>query len=262
MVDIEQLINEVYERTPIWDSTNVAHHNRGLIFTLWQEIATSLGIKIEVAKTKWKNLRDNFRAELKKSIKGKSENDGETPHVSNWVWFQKLLFLKDQMLSRKMSLQRSTVTSGSAYVLTMDEGLQEDDTYDDSNSVDPIKTEIDFGNSEIEDQSSYTDHETPTISNSMYGTKRKRDEDGIESELLNLERKKIQLIQTQLAHSYDNQKLKPEDDLHHFLLSLYKPLSDLPNHRQMYLRIKIQQLIYNEMIDADQSREQINATTS
>lgn len=153
------------------------------------------------------------------------------------------------MVSRKMSssLQRScTVTAGPSCALTED---SQGDTNNDS--LDDV-TEIE-GNSEIEGQTSATDQETPTVSKNTNYTKRKRG--GIDNELLNLERKKIKLIETQLAQSHNTQKTKSEDDLYYFLMSLHKPLNDLPIDRQMFIRIKIQELIYNEITSANQYQQ-------
>ncbi|CAH1993334.1 unnamed protein product [Acanthoscelides obtectus] len=125
---------------------------------MWQEIAASCGITIEIAKTKWKNLRDNFRAEVRKINKGKSGDAGgsQADHGSNWVWFKNLLFLKDQMVSRKMSssLQSScTVTTGPSCALS-------EDSQRDTQEIDDV-TEIEE-NSEIEGQTPATDQDTPT----------------------------------------------------------------------------------------------------
>ncbi|CAH1973096.1 unnamed protein product [Acanthoscelides obtectus] len=248
MVDIEKLINEIFLRTPIWDQTNHLHHNRDVISKMWQEIAASCGITIEIAKTKWKNLRDNFRAEVRKINKGKSGDAGgsQADHGSNWVWFKNLLFLKDQMVSRKMSssLQSScTVTTGPSCALS-------EDSQRDTQEIDDV-TEIEE-NSEIEGQTPATDQDTPTASKTSSYTKRKRGS-GIDYELLNLEKKKIRMIETQLAQNIPESKT--EDDLYFFLMSLHKPLKDLPIDRQMFIRFKIQELLYTEIISANQYQQ-------
>ena len=152
------------------------------------------------------------------------------------------------MVPRKMSssLQRScTATAGPSCALTEDcQGDTNNDSLDDL-------TEIE-GNLEIENQTSATEQETPTVSKKSNYTKRKMG--GIDNELLNIE-KKIQLIETQLAQSHNTQKSKPEDDLYYFLMSLHKPLNDLPIDRQMFMRIKIQELLYSEIMSANHDQQ-------
>lgn len=107
---------------------------------------------------------------------------------------------------------------------------------------------------DTEDQSSVTANQIiPTVSKTINNyTKRKRNM--TDGELLNIERKKIQLIESHLSNV---QNSKPQDDLYHFLMSLHKPLSDLPTDRQMFIRIKMQELIYTEITSSNQYKQNI-----
>lgn len=54
-------------------------------------------------KKKWKNLRDQFRHELKKiPIRGTGDPEDSDESYSNWAHFKDLLFLKDQMKCRQL----------------------------------------------------------------------------------------------------------------------------------------------------------------
>lgn len=62
-----------------------------------------------VLKSKWKGLRDTFRAELKKEqVYRKSKYQRSRPI---WIHFKSLMFLKDQMLPRPPIWERSSHSS-------------------------------------------------------------------------------------------------------------------------------------------------------
>ncbi|CAG9760918.1 unnamed protein product [Ceutorhynchus assimilis] len=238
-MDVEKLIQEVYLRTPIWDQKIPSYHNRDLIAKLWQEVSTACGITVDVAKPKWKHLRDNFRAELKKAWKKKKSGDagGSQACESSWVWFKNMLFLKDQMTGRKMQSNLPLP-------------VQETELFDDQESqentdVNPEKEE----NREQEQVAdTHNEDEMPGTSKSISDKKTKRARNtSLNSALLDLEKKKIKLIESHLQNS---QTSFPQDDCHQFLMSLHKPLISLPIDRQMYVRFKFQELIFQETNNA------------
>lgn len=47
-----------------------------------------------------------------------------------------------------------------------------------------------------------------------------------------------------------------EDDTYHFLMSVRNPLRSLPLDRQMFVRLKIQELVYNEINSQNQHQPQ------
>lgn len=57
-----------------------------------------------------------------------------------------------------------------------------------------------------------------------------------------VERKRYESIQRRLSACQDE-----EDDTYHFLMSVRSPLRSLPLDRQMYVRLKIQEIILNEL---------------
>jgi len=63
------------------------------IFTVFAE---------EVAKVRWKGLRDNFRKELKKTDKPRL-GDGAQPQTPRWIYFKALQFLRDVLEPGKTS---------------------------------------------------------------------------------------------------------------------------------------------------------------
>jgi hypothetical protein len=64
-----------------------------VIFTLFAE---------EVAKVRWKGLRDNVRKELKKTDKPRS-GGSPLPQMPQWIHFKALHFLRDVMEPGKTS---------------------------------------------------------------------------------------------------------------------------------------------------------------
>uniref|UniRef100_A0A034WNG7 Transcription factor Adf-1 n=1 Tax=Bactrocera dorsalis TaxID=27457 RepID=A0A034WNG7_BACDO len=98
-MDINLLISEVFARPALWDRQNKNYHNRQLVEHLWKSVAREMNLKKEEVKKKWKYIRDQFRAELRKisvPISADSANM-ESEFNSKWPYFKQLLFLKDQI---------------------------------------------------------------------------------------------------------------------------------------------------------------------
>nr|CAI5845001.1 unnamed protein product [Callosobruchus analis] len=56
----------------------------------------------EIAKTKWRGLRDTFRKELSKNPKKRSGDEGGIIKESKWAYFKSMEFLKDQFQKRHL----------------------------------------------------------------------------------------------------------------------------------------------------------------
>ncbi|XP_047002788.1 uncharacterized protein LOC124620162 [Schistocerca americana] len=84
----------------LWNQKNKYYHNRDFVRQAWNEI--TIEGKCGVLKNKWKNLRDTFRSELKKTRAERSgDQGGLPPFQSNWPWYELMTFLTDIMTPRK-----------------------------------------------------------------------------------------------------------------------------------------------------------------
>jgi len=64
-----------------------------------------------------------------------------------------------------------------------------------------------------------------------------------------VDRKRYESLQKRLAIGPED-----EDDTYHFLMSVRNPLRSLPLDRQMFVRLKIQELVYNEINSQNQQQ--------
>ncbi|CAD1478292.1 unnamed protein product [Heterotrigona itama] len=100
----ELLIIEVQKRPVLWNKFIQNSTNRLLVDKEWENVAMLLKRDKEEVRLKWRNLRDQFRRELKKMRKPRSKDPGDPP-ISNyrgkWVYFEMLLFLKDTMIQKR-----------------------------------------------------------------------------------------------------------------------------------------------------------------
>lgn len=71
--------------------------------------------------------------------------------------------------------------------------------------------------------------------------------DTIDNDYAEVDRKRYESLQKRLAIGTDD-----EDDTYHFLMSVRNPLRSLPLDRQMFVRLKIQELVYNEINSQNQ----------
>ncbi|XP_011060360.1 PREDICTED: LOW QUALITY PROTEIN: uncharacterized protein LOC105149557 [Acromyrmex echinatior] len=253
-MDLQRLINEVHARPAIWDQKNVNYHNRDVILKMWREIARACEVSTDVAKSKWKHLRDNFRNELKKTYRGKCDGIGGTEHDSKWVWFKSLFFLRDQMNSRVIGCALSQNCVSAVGMRSSPDGTQ-------------IEPQIDILEGHEETQFDDLDGDScqsllsnddglhqvmpPPKMNKIISRKRAL-MDAIENDYgVEVDRKRYESLQKRLAIGPED-----EDDTYHFLMSVRNPLRSLPLDRQMFVRLKIQELVYNEINSQNQQQQQ------
>ncbi|XP_034483267.1 putative mediator of RNA polymerase II transcription subunit 26 [Drosophila innubila] len=60
-MDMHRLINEVRQRPALWDANHPEHANRVETQRQWRCVADALGAKVELCRSKWKNLRCSYR---------------------------------------------------------------------------------------------------------------------------------------------------------------------------------------------------------
>lgn len=239
-MDLQRLITEVHARPAIWDQKNVNYHNREVILKMWREIARACEVSTDIAKSKWKHLRDNFRNELKKTYRGKCDG-GANEHDSKWVWFKSLFFLREQMNSRVIgctipqncpaALRSSPVGTQIEPQIDILEGHEETQFDDlDGDSCQSLLSNDDALHQVM-----------PPPKLSKIGRKRTL-LDAMDNDYSDVDRKRFESLQKRLSASQEE-----EDDTYHFLMSVRNPLKSLPLDRQMFVRLKIQELVYNEI---------------
>ncbi|XP_059151159.1 uncharacterized protein LOC131937617 [Physella acuta] len=226
VLDTEKLILLVQERTPLWDTSNPCYQNRDISKKLWSEIADELGCTMSQAKAKWQNLRDTFRKEHTKNIKKVTGSAAANTKVP-WKYINQLAFLNDVFVSRPM-LSNFPSTSSSEFSET-------------------IVAEINFNNSDSLDEAAVRDPEIVLpIEKPKLQCKRKADKADAINQLITLEKKKLE----QIEKINDKQEIK-NDDNYHFLLSLLPYFEDMPKRVSLLTRMKIQQVIFDTIDDAD-----------
>lgn len=85
-----KLIKAVADRRILWDQKSEHYFNRDLSKVAWDHVALDVGSTSEICKKKWRGLRDTFIKEFRKVTK-------EPNKPSNWRYYNKLIFLTDQI---------------------------------------------------------------------------------------------------------------------------------------------------------------------
>ncbi|KAI4488220.1 hypothetical protein M0804_005068 [Polistes exclamans] len=241
-MDLQRLINEVHARPAIWDQKNVNYHNRDVILKMWREIARACEVSTDVAKSKWKHLRDNFRNELKKTYRGKCDGSlgGGSEHDSKWVWFRSLFFLRDQMNSRVIGC---ALNQNCAALRSSPDGTQIEPQIDILEGHEETQFD-DLDGDSCQSLLSNDDglhHVMPPPKMNKIGRKRILME-AMDNDYPEMDRKRYDVLQKRLILNQEE-----EDDTYHFLMSVKNPLKSLPLDRQMFVRLKIQEIVYNEI---------------
>ncbi|GBP23853.1 hypothetical protein EVAR_86230_1 [Eumeta japonica] len=178
----EEFVSAVQARTPIWQSKHVHHMNRNVLNKLWKEIAELFPDMEEKAlRKKWKNIRDQFMKEFKKIPVSRSGDAGTDENTSMWPYFQMMLVIKDDVTPES------------------NEGNLDEPTDGNSNDNERSPTPQSIAGSSTSTQ--YT------------STKRKQAQD-LRQEFMELEKKKLDLLQIKLSQSTERQEPDCEDLSH------------------------------------------------
>lgn len=168
--------------------------------------------KADSARAKWKGLRDTFRGELKKL--NKTIASGTKCKSTNWEYFDEMLFVKDQIYSNRRSL---------AFILQSRQ-----------KNAAPI---IDV--SSIEESNASLD---APIKCKQEVTEENEDSQGSEGEPTPVR------VKIEPQPSLPPPQAQPTDDDYNFLMSILPQLRNLPTMRNLYVRLRIQELLYNEIV--------------
>ncbi|GBP19164.1 hypothetical protein EVAR_11485_1 [Eumeta japonica] len=163
-------------------------------------------------KEKWKNIRDQFMKEFKKIPVCRSGDAGTDENTSRWPYFQMMLFIKDDVTPE------------------LNEGNLDEPTDGNSNDNERSPTPQSIAGSSTSTQ--YT------------STKRKQAQD-LRQEFMELEKKKLDLLQIKLSQSTERQEPDCEDLL--FFKSLLPYMKELSSMQKLRTRNKITDVIMNEM---------------
>ena len=165
-------------------------------------------------KKRWKHLKDQYRKELKKQPVSTSGAEAPAHFTSSWQYFQLMSFMKDELIPAE--------TVGN---LDNSENDMQDTRSLSSINQDDLDSEI---------QSSAS-HVTPTSSSS---SSRKRTANTLREDMLDLEKKKILLIEKRLSESEIDRKLKTDED-YLFLMSILPTMKKLTDIQKLRFRGQI-----------------------
>ncbi|XP_063226868.1 uncharacterized protein LOC134533313 [Bacillus rossius redtenbacheri] len=183
-------------------------------------------VSVEELKKKWRGMRDTFGRELKKVTTTKSGQEANSDHLSKWPYFKMLLFLKPTMSRRDL---KGNIPP------TLDDADSEGNSANTGTLAKSPDSPV-ASNSNMS-PSSLTTVKTPNKSFKLPLKKHKKRNraDEIDEKLLQIEEKKLHCFQETLNDS-DSQ----------FLMSLAPYLKELPKHRKLVARAKLQQVLIDE----------------
>ncbi|XP_075225549.1 uncharacterized protein LOC142326751 [Lycorma delicatula] len=270
--DITTLIQEIKTRKPLWKKDNYNHSCRDVINKLWIEVADRMGVSKELVKTKWKGLRDNFRSELRKIPKKRNHL-----HTSKWIYFNDMMFLKDQMITKSSS----NFISGDAEdvnvdvdVYTMDSNFGNENNVQHKNKFEYRTVDV-FPNTLttypygevcpsklLHPSNTYgmIPYSVSMVPSDNASLSNKEDNSTLNwqcnevsgenscNDMWNQSTvKKRKLNSTNSSHVNNHNVNTNDDEDYSFLMSLLPTVRTLPPDKKMFLRLKLQELVYSEV---------------
>ncbi|CAD7006453.1 uncharacterized protein LOC101457487 isoform X1 [Ceratitis capitata] len=271
-LDVRRLIEEVKARPIIWDVRYGEYKDRTNTPQKWAEIAAVMGVDVEHCKRKWKNLRDAYRAEVRRSerrverLKAAGNYDAAMDVRSKWTYFEPMSFINGSRRPRYNSHTHKSEGEGS-------NGSHDDNsifhsTYDIKMEPSHTTDEDDFDDDDDQLLEEFVSVATPQavrrLSNSISVANAAEDEavaskSGCRSEcpnraddqvhfLENLEREEQSLMQsTRMDMTRDNSTSHVGDSDYNFLVSFLPKMKRMNELQNMQFRAKMCELLLNIM---------------
>ncbi|XP_018321982.1 uncharacterized protein LOC108734800 [Agrilus planipennis] len=210
MLNVSELIEEVKQRPLLWDRSATVDGPESITTTrdeLWQEIATKLQITKDQGRTKWKMLRDTYRKLIFKKL-----------HIRKWRYMKEMEFLRETLLTAPW------------------------------NKAKP-RTQIRIKTESVDDDAAYVTDTVITDPLQYPETNDMSQEDFTQNSSLNQEIKS-KVFGGSVPHRERTEKIvwmAAQDHDLQFLLSLHGHFKEIPPHRKLPLRMKIEELILEEI---------------
>ncbi|XP_063365979.1 uncharacterized protein LOC134654468 [Cydia amplana] len=204
-------------------------------------------ISVEQIKRKWKNLKDNYRKELKKLSTSRSGDPGTGDDTSPWKHFNQMSFLKDDMIpaegdsnlveneDEELDVSVSSEVQSPSSLLTSPRAENVSPTP--SRSQSPSPRNVSSPRS--------TQADTPLPSR-----KRTKAND-IRIEYLEIEKKKLKILEDEVAKNNTTHQNTPDIEKtedYFYLMSILPEMRKLNPIQKMRVRNKINQALMEEMV--------------
>ncbi|XP_061391584.1 uncharacterized protein LOC133326993 [Musca vetustissima] len=104
-IEVIRLIDEVRIRPVLWDVQR--RHSYKIIKKQWKEVAEAVGVDVRQCRRKWGNLRDTYRALLRrcenriKRDKALGVYNPKIQYAIKWTYYKELSFIKDNTRTRR-----------------------------------------------------------------------------------------------------------------------------------------------------------------
>ncbi|XP_035223770.1 uncharacterized protein LOC118196425 [Stegodyphus dumicola] len=230
----ENLIPLVRSKPEIWDHSHTHYTSKDVKLQAWMYIANKLNSTPDLAKSRWTNLRDLFRRELKKSLKMAQETGDPSAYIPKWKHFKSMMFLKEYMVKDDNSVSRSVVEdSFSMYPQTI---LEDGENVEDSFYVEDVST-----------RSSTPSHMEMPILPEQSTVKRSNED----YSYLNERQSKKHVWNTGQNigsgyFDYSTRDIADVDEDYHFVMSILPSVRRIRMDRKTSFKMKVLQLIAEE----------------
>ncbi|PNF31667.1 hypothetical protein B7P43_G15686 [Cryptotermes secundus] len=235
----ELIIREVKRRRILWDIKHNTYHNRKLVDRAWSEIAENVGETKETVKTKWKNLRDTFRKELKKAPRSCS-GDGEEHaprYLGSWPHYGAMLFLRESFQSFQLNASSDQPLPSSQLSTSV---LHETCEKTRGTEVRMLQSNNQMELEQLENSFPGTTEPAHAnrISSAASKTRNTMSSINFDEDLLETESKTLSLLRGQSDE---------DDEDMHFFKSLLPHVKQLPSISKLYFRSQVQNVLAHEL---------------
>lgn len=179
-------------------------------------------IPVGLVRKKWKNLKDNFRTEIKIIGADKTGDVTKSLTKKKWKWFDSLLFLKscyEGRIEGCYELEEYPMGEQPNLEQTIEKYYVEEQFVDDKESV----------ISETSVSSNFFVSQNSVI----------KKEKELEAPMIDNEKQKFELVGPKCNE-------EEKDSTYYFLMSLREPINTLPISSQMNIRMKFQEILAKE----------------
>lgn len=192
-------------------------------------------VSVNLAKAKWKNLKDKFRIELKKIPECRSGSEAHE-YKGKWPFFNMMMFMRDIVAP---SNTEGNLGNSIPSAVTSDVDTDTEITITSPISPAPSNSTMAPQNSEPSFSRSSSRNTTYSTTTPVATRKKRKAEQSEIDEYIDIEKQKLQLLKNDVTV---NEQLTKNPD-YHFLMSLLPYFTEFDSIEKLEVRTGIQNLI-------------------
>ncbi|XP_028175498.1 proton pump-interactor BIP131-like [Ostrinia furnacalis] len=282
---VEALINAIKARPVLWSPDDPLFKVKKVVNKTWDEIQELLPqYEVEDLRRKWKNLKDSYRKEFKKSCKITSSFDGTEWYESPWQYYNSMSFMRNillkspeqkplllenvpdapQLPADQNPVERNCVEQKPVKQKPVDQKPLERKPVEHKPATRKRAAPKPAAPKRAESEEVSSDSSSSSSSKESTHVIKKRNVapyNKIRAEYLEIEKRKLKMLEDEIKRSQNNEGAAKSED-YHFLMSLMPQMEKLEPVQKLRVRNKINKIFIEELLSTHMDLDEDDSVKS